>query len=200
MDFIGGHCTGDGNTFVGGTPSQFVTDDDIRVRVFSRWPAVVRQSLYFPREAAEDSLMGDTRRTIPSPRRWNCILHPVPQAVHSQVSMSARPPSQGILYILACSSLLLRRASGIYYLLGIYTLQKRAYKGKPRMFLHLRKFYLINHDATCLMLRVCASRWNAPDPVLYNASPYLGTMHGSDTYFLFDGECSESTIPLKNGY
>ena len=46
VDFIGGHCTGDGNTFVGGTPSQFVTDDDIRVRVFSRWPAVVRRSLY----------------------------------------------------------------------------------------------------------------------------------------------------------
>lgn len=41
IDFIGGHCTGDGNTFAGGNPSQFTTEQDIRTRVFSRWPLVV---------------------------------------------------------------------------------------------------------------------------------------------------------------
>lgn len=41
VDFVGGHCTGDGKFFSGGTPENFVTDDDIRTRVFSRWPAVV---------------------------------------------------------------------------------------------------------------------------------------------------------------
>lgn len=30
-------------------------------------------------------------------------------------------------------------------------------------------------------------RWNVPDPVLLAASPYLGVMHTSDLYFLFDG-------------
>lgn len=42
VEFMGGHCTGDGKTFAGGTPEQFVTDDDIKRIVFSRWPGVVR--------------------------------------------------------------------------------------------------------------------------------------------------------------
>ncbi|KAF5350804.1 hypothetical protein D9758_010360 [Tetrapyrgos nigripes] len=29
--------------------------------------------------------------------------------------------------------------------------------------------------------------WNAPDTVLYNVHPYLGAMHTSDLYYLFDG-------------
>ena len=37
VDFIGGHCTNDGRTFVGGPPSAFVTDEDITNLVFSRW-------------------------------------------------------------------------------------------------------------------------------------------------------------------
>ena len=37
VDFIGGHCTNDGRTFVGGSPADFVTDEDIATRVFSRW-------------------------------------------------------------------------------------------------------------------------------------------------------------------
>ncbi len=41
VDFIGGHCSGDGNTFVGGSPDEFVTDDDIKRIVFSRYPATV---------------------------------------------------------------------------------------------------------------------------------------------------------------
>ncbi|KAJ6503899.1 Alpha/Beta hydrolase protein [Mycena sanguinolenta] len=40
VEFTGGHCTGDGNTFAGGSPEDFQTDDDIRRIVFSRWPGV----------------------------------------------------------------------------------------------------------------------------------------------------------------
>ncbi|KAJ7798785.1 alpha/beta-hydrolase [Mycena leptocephala] len=39
-EFVGGHCTGDGKSFAGGTPDNFQTDDDIRQRVFSRCPGV----------------------------------------------------------------------------------------------------------------------------------------------------------------
>lgn len=42
VKFIGGHCTGDGKTFAVGKPEQFMTDNDIRTLVFSRWPSVVR--------------------------------------------------------------------------------------------------------------------------------------------------------------
>ncbi|KAJ7245630.1 Alpha/Beta hydrolase protein [Mycena haematopus] len=40
VQFVGGHCTGDGKTFAGGSPEDFQTDDDIRRIVFSRWPGV----------------------------------------------------------------------------------------------------------------------------------------------------------------
>ncbi|KAJ7206914.1 Alpha/Beta hydrolase protein [Mycena pura] len=40
VEFVGGHCTGDGKTFAGGTPDDFQTDEDIRRIVFSRWPGV----------------------------------------------------------------------------------------------------------------------------------------------------------------
>ncbi|KAF7324202.1 Carboxylic ester hydrolase [Mycena kentingensis (nom. inval.)] len=40
VDFVGGHCTGDGKTFSSGRPEQFVTDDDVKRLVFSRWPGV----------------------------------------------------------------------------------------------------------------------------------------------------------------
>ncbi|KAJ7101379.1 Alpha/Beta hydrolase protein [Mycena belliarum] len=43
VEFIGGHCTGDGNTlvsFAGDTPADFQTDDDVRRIVFSRWTGV----------------------------------------------------------------------------------------------------------------------------------------------------------------
>jgi hypothetical protein len=40
--FIGGHCTNDGRTFAGGSPSNFVTDEDVETLVFKRWPEVVR--------------------------------------------------------------------------------------------------------------------------------------------------------------
>jgi len=34
---------------------------------------------------------------------------------------------------------------------------------------------------------VFAFSWNAPDTVLFNAQPFLGAMHTSDLYYLFDG-------------
>ena len=37
VDFVGGHCTNDGRTFVGGTPDDFKTDADIVDRVFGRF-------------------------------------------------------------------------------------------------------------------------------------------------------------------
>ncbi|KAJ7115056.1 Alpha/Beta hydrolase protein [Mycena crocata] len=40
VEFVGGHCTGDGKTFAEGSPEDFKTDDDIRRLVFSRWPGV----------------------------------------------------------------------------------------------------------------------------------------------------------------
>ena len=37
VDFIGGHCTNDGRTFVNGLPSDFVSDSDIIQRTLARW-------------------------------------------------------------------------------------------------------------------------------------------------------------------
>ncbi|EIM87679.1 alpha/beta-hydrolase [Stereum hirsutum FP-91666 SS1] len=37
---------------------------------------------------------------------------------------------------------------------------------------------------------VFSFRWNTPNPVLLAASPYLGVMHTSDLYYLFDGTTS----------
>ena len=37
VDFVGGHCTNDGRTFVGGTPDDFKTDADIVDRVFGKF-------------------------------------------------------------------------------------------------------------------------------------------------------------------
>lgn len=48
VDYVGGHCTGDGKTFASGKPSSFVTDDDIRRIVFSRWPGVVSVATISP--------------------------------------------------------------------------------------------------------------------------------------------------------
>ncbi|KDQ22436.1 hypothetical protein PLEOSDRAFT_1051283 [Pleurotus ostreatus PC15] len=45
VEFIGGHCTNDGRTFVGGTPEQFNTEDDIRRLLFARWPSVTTTTM-----------------------------------------------------------------------------------------------------------------------------------------------------------
>lgn len=36
--------------------------------------------------------------------------------------------------------------------------------------------------------------WNVPDTVLFNAKPYLGAMHTSDLYFLFDGKSIDARL------
>ncbi|KZT28612.1 alpha/beta-hydrolase [Neolentinus lepideus HHB14362 ss-1] len=45
VEFIGGHCTNDGRTFVGGTPSEFETDEDVARLVFARWPGVNNETI-----------------------------------------------------------------------------------------------------------------------------------------------------------
>ena len=37
VDFMGGHCTTEGRTFVGGPPQDFVTESDVARLVFKRW-------------------------------------------------------------------------------------------------------------------------------------------------------------------
>jgi carboxylesterase type B len=42
VEYMGGHCTNDGRTFVGGKPQDFVTNQDIVTHVFQkRWYNVV---------------------------------------------------------------------------------------------------------------------------------------------------------------
>ncbi|KAL0958487.1 hypothetical protein HGRIS_000627 [Hohenbuehelia grisea] len=45
VEFMGGHCTNDGRTFVGGRPEQFQTEADVRRLVFSRWPGVSNNTI-----------------------------------------------------------------------------------------------------------------------------------------------------------
>ncbi|KAJ7892416.1 Alpha/Beta hydrolase protein [Mycena leptocephala] len=45
VEFIGGHCTGDGNTFAGGSPDTIQTDADLRRMVFGRWPGVTNTTM-----------------------------------------------------------------------------------------------------------------------------------------------------------
>ncbi|KDQ29931.1 hypothetical protein PLEOSDRAFT_154655 [Pleurotus ostreatus PC15] len=45
VGFIGGHCTNDGRTFVGGTPAQFVSEDDIRRLLFARYSGVTAATM-----------------------------------------------------------------------------------------------------------------------------------------------------------
>ncbi|KAF4580259.1 hypothetical protein EYR40_003193 [Pleurotus pulmonarius] len=40
VGLIGGHCTNDGRTFVGGTPAQFNSEGDIRILLFPRYSGV----------------------------------------------------------------------------------------------------------------------------------------------------------------
>lgn len=45
VDFIGGHCTNDGTMFVGGTPDDFKTDEDIIERVFGKFTAMTNETI-----------------------------------------------------------------------------------------------------------------------------------------------------------
>ncbi|KAF5380772.1 hypothetical protein D9757_007114 [Collybiopsis confluens] len=116
---IAGHCTGDGKTFASGSPDEFVTDDDIKRIVFSRWPGVSNQT-----------------------QNQALAMYPAPNTTDPQIT----------------------------------TEWDRA--------------WMMAGEAifTCMQgLNVFSYAWNAPDTVLYNAHPYLGAMHTSDLYFLFDG-------------
>ncbi|KAF4586560.1 hypothetical protein EYR38_010839 [Pleurotus pulmonarius] len=45
VGLIGGHCTNDGRTFVGGTPAQFNSEEDIRRLLFARYSGVMAQDI-----------------------------------------------------------------------------------------------------------------------------------------------------------
>ncbi|KII84560.1 hypothetical protein PLICRDRAFT_352904 [Plicaturopsis crispa FD-325 SS-3] len=129
-DFIGGHCTNDGRTFVGGTPEQFVTDDDVAVRVFGRWPGVSNATI--------DNALA---------------LYPAPGTPGSPfASQYDRAWTMAQEIIFGC--------------MDWYLADRMLYKGVKNVF---------------------GYRWNAADPVLLAASPYMGVMHTSDLYYLFDG-------------
>ncbi|KAF8875157.1 alpha/beta-hydrolase [Infundibulicybe gibba] len=121
VDFVGGHCTGDGKTFAGGRPEQFVTDDDIRRIVFSRWPGVSNATI-------------DKALALPFETEWD------------------RAWTMAGEIIFTC--------------MDWFFAEKVSAKGVGNVF---------------------SFSWNAPDTVLYNANPYLGAMHTSDLYYLFDG-------------
>ncbi|KAG7448387.1 alpha/beta-hydrolase [Guyanagaster necrorhizus] len=46
VEYIGGHCTGDGRTFTLGQPSDFQTDEDIKKLLLYWWPALSNATLY----------------------------------------------------------------------------------------------------------------------------------------------------------
>ncbi|KAL4261835.1 Carboxylic ester hydrolase [Pleurotus pulmonarius] len=45
VGLIGGHCTNDGRTFVGGTPAQFNSEEDIRRLLFARYSGVTAATM-----------------------------------------------------------------------------------------------------------------------------------------------------------
>ncbi|KAG9218092.1 hypothetical protein CCMSSC00406_0010251 [Pleurotus cornucopiae] len=45
IEFIGGHCTNDGRTFVVGTPEQFNTEDDTRRFLLTRWSGITMATM-----------------------------------------------------------------------------------------------------------------------------------------------------------
>ncbi|KAJ8694166.1 hypothetical protein PTI98_009096 [Pleurotus ostreatus] len=45
VGLVGGHCTNDGGTFVGGTPTQFNSEDDIRRLLFTRYSGVTAATM-----------------------------------------------------------------------------------------------------------------------------------------------------------
>lgn len=45
VEYIGGHCTGDGRTFTLGQPDDFQTDEDVKNLILYWWPALVRTTM-----------------------------------------------------------------------------------------------------------------------------------------------------------
>lgn len=114
VDFIGGHCTGDGKTFAtafsGAKPEQFMTDDDIRTLLFpALWPNVVRVVLiglcvYRYTDWFLFSVCSPMER---STRHWPCILLRVRKVVlsrHSGIALGQWPEK---FFSLACLYILL---------------------------------------------------------------------------------------------
>ncbi|KAF9558576.1 alpha/beta-hydrolase [Agrocybe pediades] len=130
VDFVGGHCTGDGNTFAGGKPAQFQTEDDIRQIVFKRWPNVSNDTI-----------------------TQALALYPAPGTEGSEFSTQyERATAMAGDVVFTC--------------MDWFLAQKLISEGVKNVY---------------------GYSWDAPDTVLYNANPYLGAMHTSDLYYLFDG-------------
>ncbi|KAJ3880252.1 alpha/beta-hydrolase [Lentinula edodes] len=127
---IAGHCTGDGKTFAGGSPDQFVTEKDIQDIVFSRWPGVSNET--------QDQALA---------------MYPAPNTTDPEITSEwDRAWLMAGEIIFTCMDWLLAEAT-------------------------------LNRSVES----VFSYAWNAPDTVLFDAKPYLGAMHTSDLYFLFDG-------------
>lgn len=102
IDFVGGHCADDGSIFVGGTPDQFVTDQDVMDIVFVKWGDGVvswgllffirhRFSLYF-------------RQTLPDKQPWLSTQLQIPPTVLMPLNTIVQSPSLGTLSLPACES------------------------------------------------------------------------------------------------
>uniref|UniRef100_A0A0W0G2Y9 Carboxylic ester hydrolase n=1 Tax=Moniliophthora roreri TaxID=221103 RepID=A0A0W0G2Y9_MONRR len=126
VEYMGGHCTGDGKTFAGGSPDQFQTEEDVKRIVFLRWPGV---SEALRNEALTHYPLGDA-----FPTQWDRAWTMAGEAVFACMDWHL---AEGLLK-----------------------------KGVESVY---------------------AYAWNAPDRVLYDQRPYLGAMHVSDLYFLFEG-------------
>lgn len=95
VEFMGGHCTNDGRTFVGGTPDQFVTDQDIIDRTFSRLGSHVVRILdpFFAVDVGLTHFISDQRNDNASAfavsRAWR-TRKPIYNAVRARLRNCAR--------------------------------------------------------------------------------------------------------------
>lgn len=99
VEYNGGHCTGDGKTFASGSPDQFVTDEDVKRIVFSRWPGVVRFVLIVIRHAFQ--CLGIISQRNSEMRLWHYIRSQMTLA-GSLLSGIERGQWQDRLFSLAC--------------------------------------------------------------------------------------------------
>lgn len=130
VDFVGGHCTGDGKSFTGGKPEDVKTDDDIRRVVFSRWPGVSNATI--------DKALA---------------LYPAPGASGSPFATQYDRAST-------------MAGEVVFTCMDWFVAENLLAKGAKNVFSY---------------------SWNAPDPVLFSATPYRGAAHTSDIYYLFEG-------------
>ncbi|KAJ7599209.1 Alpha/Beta hydrolase protein [Mycena floridula] len=131
VDLMAGHCTGDGKTFAGGRPEQFVTEDDVKRLVFARMPSVSNAT-----------------------REKGLAMYPLSDAFPTQWD--------------------------------------RAWSMASDVVFSAMDWFLAEALTARGVQNVFSYAWNVPDPVLYNANPYLGAMHISDLYFLFEGHKADN--------